>query len=86
MTKKAGNAWQQALCDHLRAAGGPLTTAQLWIMMAGKFGSRGRMPRVTMCARLSELCSDGKIERVAQATYRLLDPPRSQWREEETSP
>lgn len=74
MTRLWTNAWHVAICEHLRAAGEPLAVEQIWQrMVSAGFCHRSEVPRSTLGARISELVQMKKLERVAPATYRLLE-------------
>ena len=66
------NVWQHAICEQLRAAGGPLTTKQIWqgIAEAG-IDHASKNPRGTLGGRIRELVQMKMLERVGRATYQL---------------
>lgn len=70
------NAWHQAICEHLREAGVPLTVSQIWGRMeAAGFQHGSRQPRSTLGARIAELVALQRLEHVGPATYQLLAGP-----------
>lgn len=70
---RRSNAWHVAICEQLRAAGGPLPIEQIWSRLAASgFQHRSRLPRSTLGARVAELVQMKKLERVGPATYQLL--------------
>lgn len=72
------NVWHEAICEHLREAGIPLTVAQIWGRMeAAGFQHGSRQPRSTLGARIAELVEMQKLEHVGPATYQLLAGPSS---------
>lgn len=72
--RHASNRWHEAICDHLRAAGTPLTVDQIWQRMeTARFRHSSGVPRGTLGARIAELVQQKKLERVGPATYRLLE-------------
>jgi hypothetical protein len=70
--RRSTNSWHAAICEQLRAAGGPLVVEQIWQgMVAAGFQHSSRVPRQTLGARVAELAQKKKIERVGPATYQL---------------
>jgi hypothetical protein len=66
------NAWHEAICAQLSAAGGPLPALEIWHRMeATGFPHRSRSPRGTLGARIHELVQMKKLKRVGPATYQL---------------
>lgn len=69
---RRSNAWHVAICEQLRAAGGPLPIEQIWARMAASgFQHRSRLPRSTLGARVAELVQMKTLARVGPATYQL---------------
>jgi len=70
--RRRTNLWHDAICDHLRQAGGPLTVEQIWDRMAAAgFQHASKMPRGTLGARITEMVQMKCLERVGPATYQL---------------
>jgi hypothetical protein len=70
--RRRTNLWHDAICDHLRQAGGPLTVEQIWERMAAAaFRHSSKMPRSTLGARIAELVQMKCLERVGPAMYQL---------------
>jgi hypothetical protein len=68
------NRWYEAICEHLRAEGAPLTVDQIWQRMeAARFRHSSVAPRGTLGARIAELVQQKKLARVGPATYQLLE-------------
>lgn len=75
MTTRRPNAWHAAICEQLRAAGGPLPVDQIWERMsASGFRHASENPRGTLGARVAELVQMKTLERVGPATYQLSRP------------
>lgn len=72
--RSRSNRWHDAICAHLRAAGGPLAVEQIWERMAAQnFRHASEQPKSTLGARIVELTQMKKIKRVGPATYQLLE-------------
>ena len=70
--RRRTNLWYDAICEHLRTAGGPLTVGEiLGRLKASGFQHTSARPRQTLGGRLAELVSMNRLERVGPATYRL---------------
>jgi hypothetical protein len=66
------NAWHEAICTHLRAAGAPLAVEQIWQRMeAAGFQHSSKLPRSTLGARIAELAQMKKVDRVGPAMYQI---------------
>lgn len=71
--RRRTNLWHDAICEHLRQVGGPLTVEQIWERMAtAGFRHASKMPRSTLGARIAELVHMKWLERVGPATYQLV--------------
>ena len=70
--RRRSNAWHDAICAHLHAAGRPLPVEQIWRHMeAAGFKHASVRPRSTLGARIAELVQMKKLSRVGPATYWL---------------
>ena len=68
------NAWYDAICAQLRAAGGPLAVKQIWQGMAtAGFPHSSANPKSTLSARIAELVQMKKLARVGPATYQMAE-------------
>jgi hypothetical protein len=70
--RRSTNAWHDAICAQLSAAGRALSVVQiLHAMETAGFRHKSAMPRATLGARIAELVQMKKLERVGPALYRL---------------
>lgn len=76
--RRSTNLWHDAICEHLRAAGEPLSVEQIWgRMKVAGFQHTSKKPRQTLGGRLAELVQMNRLERVGPATYKLLSDTQS---------
>lgn len=72
--RSRSNRWYDAICLHLREAGGPLLVEQIWQRMeASGFRHASESPKSTLGARIAELVQLKKLDHVAPKTYRLRE-------------